>query len=137
MPAVGMHYGPIYFSSYRSKDSDEVRFRNPEEYLVGQAWRSGDWSDIDNVLRPKLRESRNKLPSKSLERLAKLYRCPERRIPRHGQGGLKETPMVSPMMMPATGDNLALVVDAWPDRSPGVDLQPLIFETMRRTRQAR
>jgi tetratricopeptide (TPR) repeat protein len=117
---------------FYGNNGDEIRFRGPEEYLVLQAWRSGDWSRIDQEWMPKTKEGVGRQKLKTLERLVKLYRCPTEEFLATAKEAVKESAAAMQPGMPMTNDGLNMVVDVWGDRMLTVEIQPLILDAMRR-----
>ncbi|MEN6558807.1 MAG: tetratricopeptide repeat protein, partial [Thermoguttaceae bacterium] len=111
---------------------NEVRPREPEDFLVAQAWQSNDWRSIDEVLLPKLAGGRGATVRKKITRLMQLYRCPADEFLTLATQVAKEPATAMPGMMP-NDSGLETVVDVWADRKLStVDLEPMIFEAMRR-----
>jgi tetratricopeptide (TPR) repeat protein len=120
-------------ATYFGSDSNDVRHRSPEEYLVVHAWRSNDWSRIDQEWLPKTKEGVGRQKLKNLERMVKLYRCPSEEFLAVAKEVIKEsaTPTM-PMSMNLGMDGLSVVIDIWADRLLTVDIQPLVMDAMRR-----
>lgn len=114
-----------YSGSYASRR--DVRFRSPAEYLVAHAWRSGDWSRLDDQLMPKLTDSPNQQVRQSLDDMIRLYRCPNESFLTVAEEALEEssTAVLSPE------DRLVSVVNVWADRKMAVDLQSIVVDAIR------
>lgn len=116
--------------SYNDNDSNAVRLRSPEEYLVRRATTT-DWKLIDEELLPALEKGRVKQGAQTLAKMSKLYRCPPEEFLATADQVMKQGQR-SPVAQDEAAD-LAVVVAAWNDRELDVDLQPVVLERLKRS----
>jgi predicted Zn-dependent protease len=112
-------------------NQSQVRFRNPEEFLVRAAWKADDWSSIDDTLLPELEQADVKQPFESLTRQAKLYRATEDEFLDVARESIRRAGGVNNLGQPSS-EPIAAVVEAWADRGLAVDIGPLVLEQLER-----
>jgi len=114
-----------------SGNQGQVRFRSPEEFLVRQAWETGDWAHLDKTLLPELEQARRKQPHQSLDRLVRLYRCEEEKFVETAKSTIQKQTRSRHLGMP-NHEGISVVVDAWGDRSLATDIRPLILKHLKK-----
>ncbi|MBN2291443.1 MAG: tetratricopeptide repeat protein [Pirellulales bacterium] len=124
-----MYGGSVHY--YNSSNA-QVRFRDPEEYLVRLAWLSDDWKPVDEGLLPKLEGRLGKPIKDRLTNLSKLYKCPEGEFMATAAEVAKlNSPAIHPGM-PVTNEGQAMVVEAWADRKLSLDIQAMLIKWLQR-----
>lgn len=112
-----------------STNTHEVRFREPEEFLVDQAWKTDDWTMIDETLLPKLDAAKTRAEHDRLKTMSVLYRCREDEFVDHAKSFARRPRSPHPA---GASDELDLVSQVWIDRKLAVDLEPLVMTQLKR-----
>ena len=115
-------------TTYYNSGEAEVRFRDPEEFLVRAAWKSGDWKLIDEKLLPMLTGGKNREARERLTQLSTLYRCDESKFLEQAERIVKQFKPIQPAQ---PNDGIAVAADVWIDRNLKVDFQPLILKQLK------